>query len=100
MLIVIALAEVSAESLAALRDAAAAMTAASSNEQGCLSYSFNFDLSAPHLVRIVEVWRDQAALDAHFQTSHMAAFRAAIAGRMKMLSADVYETQAPRTLLR
>jgi len=28
-------------------------------------------------VRVFEVWRDQAALDAHFASEHMAAWRAA-----------------------
>jgi quinol monooxygenase YgiN len=75
------------------------MTAASSAEQGRVSCAFNFDLSAPHLVRIVEVWRDQAALDAQFQTAHPAAFRAAVAGKIKMPAADVCETQAQPPLL-
>jgi quinol monooxygenase YgiN len=28
------------------------------------------------LIRVFERWRDQAALDAHFQTAHLAAWRA------------------------
>ena len=31
----------------------------------------------PGLIRVFEAWRDQAALDAHFATPHMAAWRAA-----------------------
>jgi quinol monooxygenase YgiN len=29
-------------------------------------------LADPGLIRVFEVWRDSAALDAHFQTLHMA----------------------------
>lgn len=100
MLIILAQAETSPENLSELRAAAAAMAAASCAEDGCITYSFNSDLSTPNLVRIVEVWRDQAALDAHFRTHHMAAFRAAIAGRVRMLAADVYETPGPQPLRR
>ena len=33
----------------------------------------------PGLIRVFEVWRDQAAIDAHFQAPHMALWRAACA---------------------
>jgi quinol monooxygenase YgiN len=34
-------------------------------------------VAEPGLIRVYEAWRDQAALDAHFQAPHMAAWRAA-----------------------
>ena len=37
------------------------------------------DLADPELFRIVERWRDEAALGAHFATPHMAAFQQAMA---------------------
>ena len=54
-----------------------AMLEASRAEDGCLEYSYAQDVAEPGLIRVFEVWRDQAAIDAHFQTPHMAAWRAA-----------------------
>lgn len=53
------------------------MLAASRAEDGCITYSYAEDVAEPGLVRVFEAWRDQAALDAHFKTPHMAAWRAA-----------------------
>jgi quinol monooxygenase YgiN len=68
------------EDLEALKGPAAAMIAATRAEPGCLDYAFAIDLLEPGLLRIVEKWSDDAALAAHFQTPHMAAFNAALAG--------------------
>lgn len=53
------------------------MLAASRAEDGCLAYSYAEDVAEPGLIRVFEAWRDQAAIDAHFQTPHMAEWRAA-----------------------
>lgn len=58
------------------RPAMAAMLAASRAEDGCLAYSYAQDVLEPGVIHIAELWRDRAALDAHFQTPHMAAWRA------------------------
>ncbi|HEY2357314.1 MAG TPA: putative quinol monooxygenase [Phenylobacterium sp.] len=63
--------------LAGLKPHMEAMLAASRAEDGCLEYSYAEDVAEPGLVRVFEAWRDQAALDAHFKTEHMAAWRAA-----------------------
>ncbi|MEO6205194.1 MAG: putative quinol monooxygenase [Mycobacteriales bacterium] len=57
-----------AEIDAALSTAAAA----SRTETGCLSYSFCRDLEDADRYISVETWVDQAALDAHFGTPHLA----------------------------
>lgn len=54
-----------------------AMLAASRAEDGCLTYSYAEDVAEPGLIRVFEAWRDQAAIDVHFGTAHMAAWRAA-----------------------
>lgn len=54
-----------------------AMLQASRAEDGCIEYSYAEDVAEPGLIRVFEAWRDQAALDAHFQTAHMATWRAA-----------------------
>lgn len=46
--------------------------AASRTEEGCLSYSFCRDLEDADRYVSVEIWADQAALDAHFTTPHLA----------------------------
>ena len=49
-------------------------------EPGCLEYAYAVDLADPDLLRISERWVDEAALDAHLATEHVAAFRQVIAG--------------------
>ena len=63
------------ENLAAFRPHMLAMLAASRAEDGCLEYSYAEDVAEPGLIRVFEAWRDQAALDAHFTTAHMAEWR-------------------------
>ena len=52
------------------------MIEATRAEPGCLSYSFALDALDEHLVRIFEVFRDEAALAEHRASPHMAAWRA------------------------
>lgn len=66
---------VPAENLEAFRPHMLAMLEASRAEDGCITYSYAEDVAEPGLIRVFEAWRDQAALDAHFQTSHMATWR-------------------------
>jgi quinol monooxygenase YgiN len=53
-----------------------AMVEATRAEAGCIAYSFAFDALDDHLVRIFEVFRDEAALAEHRASPHMAAWRA------------------------
>jgi quinol monooxygenase YgiN len=54
----------------------AKMIAASRAEDGCFGYSYAIDVLEPAVVRVFEAWRDRAALEAHFRTPHIAAWRA------------------------
>ncbi len=54
-----------------------AMLKASRAEDGCLEYSYAEDVAVPGLIRVFEIWRDQAALDAHVKADHMKTWRAA-----------------------
>src|SRR5580700_10662584 len=65
------------ENMGGLKPHMAAMMAASRAEDGCLAYGYAEDVAEPGLIHVFERWRDQDALDAHFQTAHMAAWRAA-----------------------
>ena len=53
---------------------------ATRREAGCVSYTFSADLSDPGTFWIFEEWESPAALAAHFQAPHMAAFQKAIGG--------------------
>jgi quinol monooxygenase YgiN len=76
-LIVAGTVRVPPESVEGLRPHMLAMMAASRAEDGCVTYSYGFDVADPGLVRVFEIWRDQAALDAHGKADHMARWRAA-----------------------
>lgn len=67
---------VPAEMLERARPAMEAMMTASRAEDGCLAYAYSQDLLDPGLIRVTEAWRDRAALAAHFETPHLAAWRA------------------------
>jgi quinol monooxygenase YgiN len=54
-----------------------AMLEASRKEDGCEDYSYAEDVQVPGLIRVFEVWRDEAAFEAHRQADHMARWRAA-----------------------
>lgn len=60
----------------AMFDAVAPMVAATRAEPGCRAYTFSPDVDDPGLVHLYELWDDQAALDAHFASDHMAAWQA------------------------
>ncbi|MEM7546111.1 MAG: putative quinol monooxygenase [Pseudomonadota bacterium] len=60
--------------------AALKMMEAAHDEDGCIIYKFYTDLTNPRRFRIYEEWRDEAALAAHFQTSHMADFQEKLKG--------------------
>lgn len=55
--------------------AALKMMDASAAEEGCLAYRFYTDILNLKRLRVYEEWRDEAALQAHQETEHMAAFK-------------------------
>lgn len=65
------------QNLTGIRPHMDAMLMASRAEPGCVEYSYAEDVVEPGLIRVFEVWRDQAAVDAHFATEHMRTWRAA-----------------------
>ena len=61
-----------------LRPAMEAMIAASRAEAGCIDYSYGADLADPNAFLVLEKWESRAALDAHFETPHLKAWRTAL----------------------
>ena len=82
------------EELTAVLGEAAAGTR---TEDGCLMYSMTRDLEDPDRYLSVELWQDQAALDAHFVGPNIAKLFAA-AGDLFAGGADIktYETDGPK----
>ena len=59
------------ENVEPLRPHMRAVMEATRLEEGCIVYSYGEDVGDPGLIRVFEVWRDQACLDAHFASAHM-----------------------------
>jgi len=70
--------KVKPEARADMLAAAQRMSELSMAEDGCLDYRFWLSATDPNLVLLLEQWRDQAAIDAHFATPHLAEFGAAM----------------------
>ncbi|TSE00209.1 antibiotic biosynthesis monooxygenase [Mesorhizobium intechi] len=76
MLLIIGTIRLPAGKLEEARPAMEGMVLASRAEDGCLEYSYARDVLDAGLIRVTEVWRDRAALDAHFRAPHLAEWRA------------------------
>ena len=79
MIVITAIIQSDPDSIAAMTDAIVTMEAASRAEDGCQEYTFSQELGDPSRLRIVEHWRSEDDLVAHFKTPHMAAFQGAMA---------------------
>lgn len=53
------------------------MIEASRMEDGCVEYHYAQDVFDAGLIHVIERWADQQALDRHFASPHLAAWRAA-----------------------
>ncbi|HWJ69547.1 MAG TPA: putative quinol monooxygenase [Sphingobium sp.] len=77
MLLIIGTVRLPAENLAAARPVMKRMADASRAEAGCLDYGYAEDVFDAGLIHVRELWVDQAALDRHFSSAHIAEWRAA-----------------------
>lgn len=100
MIIVMGYAKLAPGEIDRLTEAMARQVSATNAEDGCDHYSFARDLRDPDTLIISERWRDQAAIDAHFRSPHMAEFNAVLATASVLdLSVKAYENGAVRTLM-
>jgi quinol monooxygenase YgiN len=76
MILIIGTIRIPPEQLEAALPAMRAMAEASRAEDGCLHYAYAEDVLEPDLIRVSELWRDQSALDRHFDSAHLAEWRA------------------------
>ena len=97
MLLIIGTIRLPASMMAAARPVMARMIAASRAEIGCLDYSYAEDIRDPGLIRVTELWRDQAALDRHFAAEHLLEWRPEWS-RLQISDRDlrVYDVTEPR----
>ena len=93
MILITGRARVQSDQRDAALAAAAAMSAASEAEAGCLEYSFWTSSSDPNSILLLERWEDDDALMTHAAAPHMKAFIEAIVptldGGMEVLRHDV-----------
>ena len=92
--------EITEQDFATIRPAVANMMVASASEPGCLHYSFSQDAARPDLFHIVERWKSEADLNAHFQTEHMAQFNAALASvKIGKMDVRMYKGEEVRVMM-
>ncbi len=77
MLLIVGTIRLPPENVSLARPAMQRMVECSRGEDGCAEYSYAEDVLAPGLIHVKELWRDQAALDRHLASDHIAEWRAA-----------------------
>lgn len=81
-----------------LRGALVRNVEASRKEEGCEAYSYAVDLTEPGLLRITEMWRDEAAVDAH--TKKLAELMAPLEGaKIEAMSVTAYEARFLKNII-
>lgn len=76
MIVVTGTISIPAGAIAQVKPAMEVMITASRAEDGCLAYSYALDVLDDGLIHVHEAWTDRTALDAHFETQHLAEWRA------------------------
>lgn len=81
------------------RDALSTMMEKSQAEDGCLDYCFAQHVGEPDTLILFERWRDQAALQAHMASAHMAEFQQSMAANPPLArELRIYETDEGQPL--
>ena len=79
MIIVAGTVRIPADKIDTFLPTARATLAATRKEDGCLLYSYAFDVEDRGLIRIFERWESRPHLDAHLKQPHMGPWRAMLA---------------------
>lgn len=77
-------------------EAAVEMMQATRAEEGNVEYAFTWDLVEDGVMRVIEQWESQEALDRHFQEPHMATFTGRI-GACGMTGMEVTKHEVSRS---
>jgi quinol monooxygenase YgiN len=78
MIVVVGRVRTDAEKRERMIEVAQTVARASREEAGCINYRVYEDTEQPNEFVFVEEWADDAALQAHFATPHIAAFMGSI----------------------
>ena len=68
---------ISPSDVEALRPAMETVLTTTRGEDGCVVYSYAEDVLDPGFIRVFEIWRDMAAIEAHNAAPHMAVWKEA-----------------------
>lgn len=83
----------------AAKGLAAVVMSETLKEDGCMQYAFASDLVHSNRLTLGECWRDDAALNAHFLTPHIQAFRDGLKGlRMVRRAVQRHDVTGTRDL--
>jgi len=77
MLLIVGTVRLPAQNLSDALPVMKRMVEASRAEIGCIEYGYAEDIFDAGLIHVKEIWTDQAALDCHFASDHIAEWRAA-----------------------
>lgn len=72
MLVLAVQAPIKSDKREAATEAARRMVQETRKEPGCNHYGFSWDVTDPCLLRVIEEWESQEALDQHMKSPHMA----------------------------
>jgi quinol monooxygenase YgiN len=70
-------------------DAVGVLVAATLQEPGCRRYAFTPDPDDPDLVRLYELWDDEASLTGHFESAHIAEWRD-VSATLPIVSSELF----------
>ena len=74
--------------------------AATRAEPGCARYAYAVDIGDPCLLHVAEEWADEASIEAHMATAHMAELMGALGNaKMESVAVNAYQGHFLRTLL-
>jgi quinol monooxygenase YgiN len=72
---------------------------ATREEAGCDHYAFTADVEDPGRFHIHERWEDDATMDAHSKSEHLAAFMGSLGGIVRGASLTRWDGGTPSTLI-
>lgn len=79
-LTVFAIVDAAAPDMTVVQAAVAQLAKDSAAEPGCLHYAVHLSIHPPQRLILHEIWSDDAALQRHRNSAHVAVFKAALAG--------------------
>lgn len=73
MITIVAKSVIPVDKIELFKETASKLVQESRKEAGNISYSLYQDINSPEVLSFIEVWKDQAAIDAHNRSEHFTA---------------------------